>query len=61
MEINQEMLELLLCPKCRGNVLLNAAKNQIICGRCKLGYEIKDGIPIMLTDEAQPIEEDEIP
>ena len=58
MEINQEMLKLLLCPKCKGNVVLNAAGTRIVCGHCKLCYEIKDGIPIMLTDEAQPIEDD---
>ena len=54
------MLELLLCPKCKGNVLLNAAGNRIVCSQCKLCYEIKDGIPIMLADEAKPIEEEDI-
>jgi len=59
MDIDKEMLDLLLCPKCKGNVRLNAAENGIICDHCKLCYEIKDGIPIMLTDDARPIGEDD--
>jgi len=59
MEINQDVLELLLCPKCKGNVALDAAHSRIICAHCKLCYEIRDGIPIMLIDEAMPIEEDD--
>jgi uncharacterized protein YbaR (Trm112 family) len=60
MDINKEMLELLLCPKCKGNVVLDDAGDRIICKQCRLCYEIKDGIPIMLIDEAKPIEEDDV-
>jgi uncharacterized protein YbaR (Trm112 family) len=60
MEIPKEMLELLLCPKCKRNIVLDAAGNRIICKHCKLCYQIKDGIPIMLIDEAKPIEEDDV-
>ncbi|MBW1808994.1 MAG: Trm112 family protein [Deltaproteobacteria bacterium] len=58
MELDKELLDILFCPRCKGNVRLNAAGVGIICGRCKLQYEVKDGIPIMLADEAKPIEED---
>ena len=57
-EIDKELLGILSCPRCKGNVRLNAAEDGIICGRCKLQYEVKDGIPIMLADEAKPIEDD---
>ncbi len=56
MAISQELLEILACPKCKGNIRLNDAKNGLICDNCKLEYEIKDDIPIMLIDEAKPLE-----
>ena len=58
MEIDKELLGILFCPRCKGNVRLNADGDGIICDHCKFQYEVKDGIPIMLADEAQPIEED---
>lgn len=60
MEISKDVLELLQCPKCKGSIALDAAGDRIICAHCKLGYEIRDGIPIMLIDEARPIEEDDV-
>ena len=56
MAISQELLEILACPKCKGNIRLNEAKNGLICDNCKLEYEIKDDIPIMLIDEAKSID-----
>ena len=55
MAISQELLEILACPKCKGNIYLNNAQNGLICDNCKLLYEIKDDIPIMLIDEAKPL------
>lgn len=56
MAINQELLNILACPKCKGNVHLNEKEDGIICDSCKLMYPIKDDIPIMLIDEAIPLE-----
>ena len=55
MAINQELLDILACPKCKGDIHLNEEKDGLICDNCKLMYEIKDDIPIMLIDEANPI------
>jgi hypothetical protein len=57
MAISQELLEILACPKCKGNIHLNDTQDGLICDHCKLLYEIKDDIPIMLIDEAKPINE----
>ncbi|MBW2195501.1 MAG: Trm112 family protein [Deltaproteobacteria bacterium] len=57
MGVSQELLDILACPKCKGDIHLNESKNGLICDNCKLLYEIKDDIPIMLIDEAKPIEE----
>jgi len=55
MAINKELLEILACPKCKGDIRRNATGEGLICDHCKLIYEIKDDIPIMLIDEARPI------
>jgi len=56
MAIDKELLNILACPKCKGNVHLNEKEDGITCYSCKLMYPIKDDIPIMLIDEAIPIE-----
>ncbi len=52
MEIERELLEILACPKCKGDIRLNEDESGLICDKCKLMYEIRDGIPVMLIDEA---------
>jgi hypothetical protein len=52
--IDQELLEILACPKCKGKLELKEDEQKLICQNCRLKYEIKDDIPIMLIDEAQP-------
>lgn len=56
MAISKELLGILVCPKCKGEIYLNDAGDGLICDSCKLLYEIKDDIPIMLIDEAKKIE-----
>jgi uncharacterized protein YbaR (Trm112 family) len=55
MPISKELLEILACPKCKGDIRLNEAGDGLICEKCRLVYEIKDDIPIMLIDEAKPL------
>lgn len=56
MGISKELLEILACPKCKGEVRLTLAEDGLICDRCRLLYEIREDIPIMLIDEAKKIE-----
>lgn len=55
MTINKELLDILACPKCKGTIYLNETEDGLVCEQCKLLYEIKDDIPIMLIDEAKPL------
>jgi uncharacterized protein YbaR (Trm112 family) len=57
MAIKQELLDILACPKCKGDIRLNESGDGLICDRCKLLYHIKDDIPIMLIDEAEEIKD----
>lgn len=56
MAISKELLDILACPKCKGPIYLNKSEDGLICDTCKLLYEIKDDIPIMLVEEAKVIE-----
>lgn len=56
MTISQELLEILVCPKCKGEIYLNEKNDGLICENCKLVYEIRDDIPVMLINEAKPLE-----
>jgi uncharacterized protein len=56
MAISKELLDILACPKCKGDIYLNEAWDGLICEKCKLIYEIKEDIPIMLIEEAKPLE-----
>ena len=58
MGISKELLDILACPKCKESVRLNESKNGLICDACKLLYEIRDDIPIMLIDAAKPLTDD---
>lgn len=56
MAIDKELLEVLLCPKCQGDVLLTESGKGLICNCCRLLYEIKEGIPIMLAEESESLD-----
>jgi len=52
MAISQELLDILVCPKCKGELALTDRKDALVCETCALAYPIKDDIPVMLVDEA---------
>ncbi len=52
MAISEELLDILACPKCKGDIRLTDTGDGLVCDNCKLLYEIKEDIPIMLIDEA---------
>jgi len=49
--IDKELLDILACPGCKGDVELKGSK--IVCKKCGKKYPIKDGVPVMLIDEAE--------
>lgn len=55
MTVPKQLLEILVCPKCRGALEYREHESVLICQQCRLQYEVRDGIPIMLIDEAKPI------
>ena len=56
--ISKDLLDILACPKCKGPVELTAKGDALVCKSCRLMYEIREDIPVMLIDEAQKLKED---
>ena len=56
MAISKELLDILACPKCKGDIHLNDSHDGLICEQCRLLYEIRDDIPIMLIEEAKSLD-----
>lgn len=50
-----ELLSILVCPKCKGT--LAEEPSALRCDACRLRYRIDDGIPVMLIDEATPVDD----
>jgi uncharacterized protein len=50
--VPQELLAILVCPKCKGELDYRPAEAVLICHACRLRYPVRDDIPIMLIDEA---------
>jgi uncharacterized protein YbaR (Trm112 family) len=53
--VDERLLEILVCPKCKGELEYRTEQNELICHSCRLRYEVRDDIPIMLVDEARPL------
>ena len=56
MAVSKELLDILVCPKCKGELEYPSTEDRLICQACRLVYEIRDDIPIMLIDEAKPLD-----
>ena len=54
-EVPNLLLDVLACPKCKGNLKDDRPKSRLICDKCKLAYRVEDGIPIMLIEEAEKV------
>lgn len=58
--MDARLLEILVCPLCKGPLLSRRAPQELVCKPCRLAYPIKDGIPMMLESEARPLSADEV-
>jgi uncharacterized protein YbaR (Trm112 family) len=56
MTVPRELLEILVCPKCRGELEHREREAELVCRTCKLRYSVRDGIPNMLIDEAKALQ-----
>jgi len=57
--ISSEYLTILACPACKGALTQNTDGNSLLCVSCGLSYPVRDGIPVMLPDEAEMLQDNE--
>jgi len=55
MTLSTKLLEILVCPKCKGALEFRDSEQALVCHTCHLRYPVRDDIPIMLLDEATPL------
>ena len=55
MIVPSDLLEILACPQCHGDLEYQEAETRFLCPTCHLSYGIKNGIPVMLVDQATRI------
>jgi uncharacterized protein YbaR (Trm112 family) len=58
--MDAKLLQILVCPVTKGPLIYNKAENELISKSAGLAYPIKDGIPVMLEDEARKLTDDEV-
>ena len=52
--LDQKLLEILACPKCKGELEYDTEEDVLKCRACRLKYRVEDDIPNMLINEAEP-------
>ena len=57
--MDPKLLEILVCPVCKGPLHYRKADKELVCKPCRLAYAIRDGIPVMLADEARALSSEE--
>lgn len=54
-----KVLDILVCPVCKGPLVLRREHAELVCSPCRLAYPIRDGIPVMLPEEARALPAEE--
>ena len=57
--VDPRLLEILVCPLCKGKLAYRKGAAELVCRADRLAYPVKDGIPVMLEDEARKLAADE--
>ena len=60
MSLDKRLLEILACPVCKGPLEYRRAEDMLVCRFDRLGYPVRDGIPIMLEEEAQRLSAEQV-
>ena len=58
--MDTKLLELLVCPVTKGPLTYNAERQELVSRSARLAYPVRDGIPVLLENEARPLSDDEL-
>lgn len=53
--LDPQLLEILVCPRCKGELRYEQEPHSLVCEACRLRYPVQDDIPVLLVDEADPL------
>ncbi len=56
MALSDEILSIIVCPKCKGELEYDSDKNKLTCENCRLVFRVEDDIPVLLLDEAESLD-----
>lgn len=59
--MDRKLLDILVCPLCKGPLVYDKARAELVCRADRLAYPIRDDIPVMLEDEARKLTAEELP
>lgn len=59
MSLDTKLLDVLVCPLCKGPLVYRKSQAELICSPCRLAYPIRDDIPVMLEEEARKLPAEE--
>ena len=51
--MDNKQIEMMVCPECNGKLEYNKTDNELTCNSCQIAFPVKDGIPVMLIEEAR--------
>lgn len=55
MNLDPALLDILVCPQCRATLFVDEQAAELVCNACQVAFPVKDGIPVMLVDEARTL------
>lgn len=58
--MDKRLLDILVCPVSKAPLIWNPEKQELVCKASRLAYPVRDGVPVMLEDEARTLTEDEL-
>ena len=58
--MDPKLLDILVCPVCKGSLEFHRPEQELICKPCRVAFPIRDGIPVMLADEARELTTEEV-
>jgi LSD1 subclass zinc finger protein len=53
MNLDPALLDIIVCPSCRGTLAVDEGASELVCTACGFGYPVRDDIPVLLVDEAR--------
>jgi len=59
--VDQDLMSILACPKCKSDLTLAGDEKGLICETCKIVFPVREGVPVMLVEEASPLRNDKEP